>query len=84
MGGYKMILSSSYNKIRLFVFVFLLNVILINGQFNGPIQASISSNTSPCPQRPLGCNLNCPHGFAWGLGNTCLCICQMDPCLVYL
>lgn len=47
------------------------------------IQPSVSSKFGSCPEalRPRGCTLSCPHGFAWGLGNTCLCICQIDPCL---
>uniref|UniRef100_A0A1I8AEE0 Thyroglobulin type-1 domain-containing protein n=1 Tax=Steinernema glaseri TaxID=37863 RepID=A0A1I8AEE0_9BILA len=34
-----------------------------------------------CSQRPTNCHIDCPHGYIWGIGATCLCICQLDPCL---
>uniref|UniRef100_A0A914DWI9 Uncharacterized protein n=1 Tax=Acrobeloides nanus TaxID=290746 RepID=A0A914DWI9_9BILA len=40
-----------------------------------------TNSDRPCQRRPPGCNLNCPHGFAWGGLGICLCICQIDPCL---
>uniref|UniRef100_A0A7E4UXH3 WAP domain-containing protein n=1 Tax=Panagrellus redivivus TaxID=6233 RepID=A0A7E4UXH3_PANRE len=45
------------------------------------IRSSVTHLTRPCPTRPLGCSLNCPYGFTWGLDNSCLCICHLDPCL---
>ncbi|TMS37456.1 hypothetical protein L596_004385 [Steinernema carpocapsae] len=35
----------------------------------------------PCIQRPSNCHIDCPHGYLWGVGATCLCICQLNPCL---
>ncbi|KAI1726343.1 WAP-type (Whey acidic protein) 'four-disulfide core' domain-containing protein [Ditylenchus destructor] len=42
---------------------------------------SVGRTATSCPIAPIGCTLNCPHGFAWGVpGGPCLCICQLDPC----
>lgn len=46
-----------------------------------------------CLNQPIGCKLNCPNGFAWGLSDNtindnglktaaCLCVCQINPCVV--
>lgn len=46
---------------------------------------SVGRTATSCPIAPIGCTLNCPHGFAWGVpGGPCLCICQLDPCFVSL
>lgn len=66
-------------KFNVVIFIWVTLASRISGQ--NAIRNSINP-TGPCPNRPPACNLNCPHGFAWGLGNSCLCVCQIDPCLV--
>ncbi|KAI6229091.1 hypothetical protein M3Y99_01149400 [Aphelenchoides fujianensis] len=42
--------------------------------------ASPAVGSGPCLSRPPACFLNCAYGFAWGLGSSCLCFCQSNPC----
>lgn len=71
------------------LFVVLLHALTVIPPVHGQlelVQPAVANNKlhRPCRERPPGCALSCPHGYVWGFGSLCVCLCQPDPCLVSL